>query len=40
MTPGHVPSVIEGTQFVQFSPADEMAATMAQIQANAAALSH
>jgi hypothetical protein len=34
MPPGHVPAAEAGTEFVMFSPADEMAATENVIQAN------
>jgi hypothetical protein len=33
MTPGHVPEVAAGTEFVMFSPTDELAATNAAIEA-------
>ena len=33
MTPGHVPTAEAGSEFVMFSPKDELAATMAAIQA-------
>jgi hypothetical protein len=33
MTPGHVPEIAAGTEFLMFSPTDEMAATNAAIQA-------
>jgi hypothetical protein len=35
MPPGHVPSAEEGSEFVQFSPATELAETTAAIKANA-----
>ena len=35
MTPGHVPAAEEGTEFIQFSPKDQLAATIAAMQANA-----
>ncbi len=38
MSPGHVPAAEAGTEFVQFSPADELATTLAAIKANAAAM--
>ncbi|HEY5874328.1 MAG TPA: hypothetical protein VIT64_03460 [Ilumatobacteraceae bacterium] len=31
MTPGHVPAAIAGTEFIQFSPTDLLAATEAAI---------
>jgi hypothetical protein len=34
MTPGHVPTATAGSEFVMFSPKDEMAATNAAIQAH------
>jgi hypothetical protein len=34
MAPGHVPEAEAGSQFVQFSPTDQLADTMAAIQAN------
>jgi hypothetical protein len=33
MTPGHVPAAQAGSEFVQFSPKDQLATTMAAIQA-------
>jgi hypothetical protein len=33
MTPGHVPTAHAGSEFVQFSPKDQLATTMAAIQA-------
>ena len=33
MTPGHAPKALAGTEFVMFSPTDELAATEAAIQA-------
>jgi len=33
MTPGHVPTAQAGSEFVQFSPKDQLAATMAAIHA-------
>ena len=33
MTPGHVPTAEAGSEFVMFSPKDQLAATMAAIQA-------
>jgi len=38
MSPGHVPAAEAGTEFVQFSPADELAITLAAMKANAAAM--
>jgi ethanolamine utilization protein EutQ (cupin superfamily) len=38
MPPGHVPTAETGTEFVQFSPSDELAVTLAAIKANAAML--
>jgi hypothetical protein len=35
MTPGHVPAAEAGTEFVQFSPRDQLAETMAAMKANA-----
>ena len=35
MTPGHVPAAEAGTEFVQFSPKEQLAETMAVIKANA-----
>ena len=34
MTPGHVPAAETGTEFIQFSPKDQLAETVAAIQAN------
>ena len=34
MTPGHVPTAEAGSEFVMFSPKDQLAATMAAIQAH------
>ena len=34
MTPGHVPTAEAGSEFVQFSPKDQLAATVAAIQAH------
>ncbi len=34
MSPGHVPAAKAGTEFVQFSPADELAAIQAAMQQN------
>jgi len=34
MPPGHVPSAAEGTEILQFSPADKMAETASAIQAS------
>jgi hypothetical protein len=38
MPPGHVPAAEAGTEFIQFSPKDELAKTIIAIKANAAAL--
>ena len=38
MPPGHVPAAETGTEFVQFSPTEELAVTLAAIKANAAAM--
>ena len=35
MTPGHVPAAEAGTEFIQFSPKDQLAETLAVIKANA-----
>ena len=35
MTPGHVPAAEAGSEFIQFSPKQELAETMAAINANA-----
>ncbi len=35
MAPGHVPAAEAGSEFIQFSPKDQLAETMAAIQANA-----
>ena len=35
MTPGHVPAAEAGTEFVQFSPKEQLAKTMAAMMANA-----
>jgi len=35
MTPGHVPAAEAGSEFVQFSPKEQLAETMAVIKANA-----
>jgi hypothetical protein len=32
MPPGHVPAVIAGTEFIQFSPTDQLKVTHAAIQ--------
>ena len=37
MPPGHVPAAEAGTEFVQFSPTDQLAVTLTAMQANAAA---
>ena len=38
MPPGHVPAAEAGTEFVQFSPTDQLAVTLAAMKANAAAM--
>jgi hypothetical protein len=38
MSPGHVPAAATGSEFLQFSPTDELATTMTAIQANMAAM--
>lgn len=38
MSPGHVPAAEAGSEFVQFSPADKMAETLAAISANMQAM--
>ncbi len=38
MPPGHVPAAETGTEFLQFSPTDQLAVTLAGIKANAAAM--
>src|SRR5271169_7231670 len=38
MPPGHVPAAETGTEFIQFSPKDELAKTLLAIKANAEAL--
>jgi hypothetical protein len=35
MTPGHVPAAEAGTEFIQFSPKDQLAERVAAMQANA-----
>ena len=35
MLPGHVPSAAAGTEFIQFSPAEQLAETLAAMKANA-----
>ena len=40
MTPGHVPAAEAGTEFVQFSPKEQLAETMAVMMANAQAMQH
>ena len=35
MTPGHVPAAEAGTEFIQFSPKDQLAETLAVMKANA-----
>ena len=35
MTPGHIPAAEAGTEFVQFSPSDQLAETVAAMRANA-----
>jgi ethanolamine utilization protein EutQ (cupin superfamily) len=38
MPPGHVPAAETGTEFVQFSPTEELAVTLAAMKANAVAM--
>jgi hypothetical protein len=38
MPPGHVPTAEAGSEFVQFSPTDQLQETMVAIKANAAAM--
>jgi hypothetical protein len=38
MPPGHVPAAETGTEFLQFSPTDQLAETLAAMKANAAAM--
>src|SRR5919201_7535 len=38
MSPGHVPAAEAGTEFVQFSPKEQLAETVAAIKANAQAM--
>jgi hypothetical protein len=38
MSPGHVPAAATGSEFIQFSPTDELTATMTAMQANMAAM--
>lgn len=40
MPPGHAPAAEAGSEFVQFSPTDQLAVTMAVIQKNAQQLQH
>ena len=35
MTPGHVPAAKAGTEFLQFSPRQQLAETLAAMRANA-----
>ena len=35
MTPGHVPAAETGTEFIQFSPKEQLAETVAAMKANA-----
>ena len=35
MTPGHVPAAEAGTEFIQFSPKEHLAETLAAMRANA-----
>jgi hypothetical protein len=35
MGPGHVPAATAGSEFIQFSPKDQLAETLAAMQANA-----
>jgi hypothetical protein len=38
MSPGHVPAAATGSEFIQFSPTDELAVTLKAMQANVEAL--
>jgi hypothetical protein len=38
MSPGHVPTAATGSEFIQFSPTDELAVTLKAMQANVEAL--
>ncbi len=38
MSPGHVPAAATGSEFIQFSPTDELAVTLSAMQANARAM--
>jgi hypothetical protein len=38
MLPGHVPAAEAGTEFVQFSPREQLAETLTAMQANAQAM--
>jgi hypothetical protein len=38
MSPGHVPAAATGSEFIQFSPTDELAVTLKAMQANARAM--
>lgn len=40
LPPGHSPAAEEGSEFVQFSPTDQLAVTLAVIQSNAQQLQH
>ena len=40
MTPGHVPAAETGTEFIQFSPKEQLAETMAAMMANAQRAMH
>jgi hypothetical protein len=40
MPPGHIPAAATGTEFLQFSPTDQLATTLAHMQQNARAMSH
>ena len=40
MPPGHIPAAASGTEFLQFSPTDQLATTLAHMQQNARAMSH
>jgi hypothetical protein len=38
MSPGHVPAAATGSEFIQFSPTDELAVTLTAMQANVQAM--
>ena len=40
MTPGHVPAAEAGTEFIQFSPREQPAETLAAMRANAQRAGH